>query len=77
MRRVFIRKRELPVRKILHSRRKFQTDQTGATKVEYVLIAAGIILAIIAAYGTLRKGAEPRPESMPPNAVQDVSPDMQ
>lgn len=63
------------MRKILHSRRKFQNDQTGATKVEYALIGVGIILAIIAAYGTLQKGREKHPDTMPPNAVQDVPPD--
>lgn len=63
------------MRKILHSRRKFRTDQTGATKVEYALIATGIILAIIAAYGTLKKGGEKLPDTSAPEAAQEMLPD--
>jgi pilus assembly protein Flp/PilA len=33
--------------------KKFLTDQSGATSIEYALIAAGIALAIIAAVNSL------------------------
>jgi len=42
--------REIPVRQLLM---RFMSDQSGATAIEYALIAAGISLAIIVTVQTL------------------------